>query len=58
MLPVPRLSGCCDCLTVRKEEGQLLGDKIGESKTDVVFSKDVNFTEIGSIQVIEMRAQI
>ena len=39
-------------------EGQLLGDKIGESNTAMVFSKDVNITELCSLQVICIRAQI
>lgn len=55
---VPRLSDRRDCLPVRKEEAQLLGDEIGESNAAMVFfSKDINFTEICSIQVICTRAQ-
>lgn len=41
---------CCQIAVIvvrgEKEEGQLLGDKIGESNTVVVFSEDVNFTDI------------
>lgn len=49
---MPWLKERCDCLTVRKEERQLLGDEIGESNEAVVFLKDVNFSEFCSIQVI------
>lgn len=47
---------CCRCaivsgMSVRKEEGQLLGDKIGESNTDVFFSSSFffNFKQIYSV---------